>query len=45
MILSAYMLLVLTAFITTIVHAIGKCPLWIPVLLLSVALLVQMGAR
>lgn len=34
--LSVLGFLVLAAFIATIVHAIGKCPLWIAVLLLCV---------
>lgn len=29
-------LLILVAFILTIVSAIGKCPLWIPVVLLCI---------
>jgi hypothetical protein len=33
------LLLLLSAFIATIVHALGKCPLWIPVLLLVIAML------
>lgn len=33
--------LLLAAFITCIVSAIGKCPLWVSVLLIIVALLVQ----
>ena len=32
--LSVTFLLVLAAFIATIASAIGKCPLWVPVLLL-----------
>jgi hypothetical protein len=35
------MILFLSAFICTIASAIGKCPLWVPVLLLCVAGLLQ----
>lgn len=33
--------LVAAAFITTIVSAVGKCPLWIPVVLLCIVALLQ----
>jgi hypothetical protein len=36
MVLTVTVLLALTAFVTTIVSAIGKCPLWVPVLVLCV---------
>jgi hypothetical protein len=32
---------VAAAFITTIISAIGKCPLWIPVILLCIVELLQ----
>lgn len=34
--MSVVALLVLAAFVCTVVSAIGKCPLWVPVLLLCV---------
>jgi len=34
-------LLVLIAFILVIVSAIGKCPLWIPLLLVTIVMLIQ----
>lgn len=34
-------LLLLSAFITTIASGMGKCPLWIPVLLLCIFSLLQ----
>jgi hypothetical protein len=34
-------LLILAAFICTIVSALGKCPVWVPVLLLCVVELVR----
>jgi len=38
-------LLLLAAFVVTIVSAIGRAPLWPAVLLIIVALLVQTGLR
>ena len=38
--LTVTLLLVIAAFICTIAAALGKCPLWIPVLLLCVVHLV-----
>jgi hypothetical protein len=35
------LLLALCAFILTLVSALGKCPLWIPVLLLCILALLQ----
>lgn len=35
--MSVTCLLWICAFITTIVSAIGKCPIWVPVLLITVA--------
>lgn len=35
MMLTIFILLALTAFLSTIAAAMGKCPLWLPVLLLS----------
>lgn len=35
------LLLVLIAFLLTVVHAMGRAPLWIAVLLITVAMLVQ----
>jgi hypothetical protein len=37
--MSVVLLLGVAAFIATIVSALGKCPLWIPVLLLCVVVL------
>jgi hypothetical protein len=34
-------LLAIVAFICTIVAALGKCPLWIPVILLCIIVLMQ----
>lgn len=39
--MSVLFFIYVAAFISTIVSAIGKCPLWVPVLLLSVAGLIQ----
>jgi len=39
--LTAYSLLVVAAFIVTILSAIGKAPLWVAVLLMCVAMLLQ----
>lgn len=33
--------LVIAAFVSTIVSAIGKCPLWVPVLLLTLVELLR----
>lgn len=41
----ASMLLLLAAFVTTIVSAIGKCPLWVPVLLLVLIQLLESVGR
>ena len=35
------MLFVLCIFVTSIAAAAGKCPLWVPVFLISVVLLLQ----
>lgn len=35
--MSVVCLLWLSAFVSTIVSAIGKCPIWVPVLLITVA--------
>lgn len=40
--LTVTMLLVLAAFVCTIASAIGKCPLWVAVLLLCVVHLVAL---
>jgi len=38
---SAYLLLVVVAFILTIVHGVSaRIPLWIPVLLITIAMLI-----
>ncbi len=39
--LSVMLLLAIAAFMTTIASAIGKCPLWVAVLLLCLVALVQ----
>ncbi len=39
MVLSVSLLLLLAAFGTTIASAIGKCPLWVPVLLVVIDLM------
>lgn len=41
MLLTVVVLLAVTAFVTTIISIMGKAPLWVPVLLLSVLALVQ----
>jgi|GEM_PF-2323427 len=41
MLLTIYLLLAITAFILTIANALGKCPLWIPVLLLCLIALLN----
>ena len=43
--ISVLALLLVAAFIVTIVSAIGKAPLWPAVLLVIVALLLQVGIR
>ena len=43
--LSVNLLLVAAAFVVTIVHAMGKAPLWPAVLLLTVVLLLMLGVR
>lgn len=42
--ISVPFLLVIVAFICTIAAAAGKCPLWVPVLLLTLVALLQ-GAQ
>jgi hypothetical protein len=39
--LTVIMLLVVGAFLSTIAAAIGKCPLWVPVLLICVVELLR----
>jgi hypothetical protein len=39
--MTVMMFLYLGAFIATLVSAIGKCPLWVPVVLLCIAGLLQ----
>lgn len=41
MILTVSLLLALTAFVCTILSALGRCPLWIAVLVLSLLHLLQ----
>lgn len=36
MLVTVFLILAVAAFIATIVSAIGKCPLWVPVVLLCV---------
>lgn len=44
MALSAYLLLVILAFVLTLIAGTtGKVPLWVPLLLLSLALLIERG--
>jgi hypothetical protein len=43
--LSVTLLLVIAAFVCTIASALGKCPLWIPVLLLVVVHLLGLMPR
>ena len=38
-------LLILSAFVCTIASALGKCPLWVPTLLVVVALALQTFGR
>lgn len=42
---SVTMLLLVAALILVIANAVGKCPLWIPVLLLTVAMLLSVLPR
>lgn len=35
--MSVLLLIFLAAFVATIVSALGKCPLWVPVVLLCIA--------
>lgn len=37
--LSVTFLFILAAFVTTIANAIGKCPIWVPMLLVVLVLL------
>jgi hypothetical protein len=41
MLLSVLVILIIAAFITVILAAMGKCPLWVAVLLVVVAMMVQ----
>ena len=43
--LTGTLLLVIAAFFTTIVSAMGKCPLWVPVVLLCLVALLQVLPR
>jgi len=43
--LSVTLLLAFSAFIITIASALGKAPLWIAVLLLTIIVLLQIGLR
>lgn len=43
--LTVTVLLILGAFLTTIANAIGKCPLWVPVLLLTLDRLLSVIPR
>lgn len=43
--LSASLLLILAAFVTAIASAIGKCPLWVPVVLLVLVGLLESVGR
>lgn len=43
--LSVTVLLLVAGFVCTIVSAIGKCPLWVPVLIAYVVLLLQVLPR
>lgn len=43
--LSVTVLLLLVAFITAIASALGKCPVWIPVVLVIVVLLLTVLPR
>lgn len=35
------LLLILAAFVCTIASALGKCPLWVPVLLVALVMLLE----
>ena len=39
------LLLVVAAFLCTIVAALGRCPLWVPMLLITVAMLLGVLPR
>lgn len=39
--LTVLLVLALTAFVCTILHAIGKCPVWVPLIILSLYCLLQ----
>ena len=39
--MNVVLILAVSAFITTIVSAIGRCPVWVPVMLLCVVALLQ----
>ena len=43
--MSVTLLLVVAAFICTIANALGKCPAWVPLLLLCVCLLLGVLPR
>jgi hypothetical protein len=44
MILSVQLILVAAAFVLTILHSMGKVPLWPAVLIVTVALFLMVGA-
>ena len=39
--LTVMLILLLAAFVCVIASALGKCPLWVPVLILVIALLLE----
>ena len=43
--MSVTLLIVVSAFICTIANAMGKCPAWVPLLLLCVAMLLGVLPR
>lgn len=43
--LTVLVILALAAFITTIASAIGKCPLWVPVILLCIVELIRVVGK
>jgi hypothetical protein len=45
MVLSVTLLLVLAAFVLTIANALGKCPAWVPLVLLCVVHLLALLPR
>lgn len=43
--LSVTLLMVLAAFVTTIAHGMGRCPAWVPMLLLCIVEMLHVMPR